>query len=124
MRPYAGIVSKYSDLLLSPSKQGQAALAFAQEIKLIVPAHRLLFASGELGNTELHSPCVSFGAAHRPQTLVHAAPNDYFLTSGESADLQTVGIRVLAFSEINQVALLSILKPDAALSPKAVRTSG
>jgi 4-amino-4-deoxy-L-arabinose transferase-like glycosyltransferase len=97
----------------SPPKKGQATLAFAQEINVIVPAHRPLFASGEISSTDLIVIAYRSGRRIERKSIANADRNDYFLTSVESPDLRGVGMGVLAFSEINKVALVSVLKRDA-----------
>ena len=97
----------------APSKRGRAALAFAEEINHIVPASRPLFASEELSNTELIVLAYRSGRHIERKSLVDGHRHDYFLTSDESADLQGSGMRVLVCSKINQVALISVLKPES-----------
>lgn len=71
----------------SPSRKGQAALAFAQEIAATVPVHQSIFASPELHSTDLIVFAYRLGRQIDRKPVACVDGNGYFLMPVESLSL-------------------------------------
>jgi hypothetical protein len=97
-----------------PSKNAQAALAFADEIAATVPVHQSIFASPELHSTDLIVFAYRLGRQIDRKPVACVDGNGYFLMPVESLSLARFEMKVLAFSKINELALVSVLRPQDA----------
>ncbi len=97
----------------------KATVAFVEEIGAIVPTSSPLFAAPELRSPNLMIIAYRLQRVIERRPITCAGPNDYFLSPLKSPDLAGVQTRLLAASEDNNVALVTVLAPQEQPCPSA-----
>ena len=97
----------------------KATVAFVEEIGAIVPTSSPLFAASKVRGSDLLIIAYRLQRTIARKPITCAGPNDYFLSPLKSPDLAGVQTRLLAASEDNNVALVTVLAPQGQPCPSA-----
>jgi hypothetical protein len=104
-------------------QQRKTRAAFIEKIAATVPRHKPLLATPDLDNTDLMVIAYRLERKIDRRPMTRAKRNDYFLSPMESVDFVGDKTRVLASSEIDNVALFTVVARASAIKAKTTATA-
>jgi len=96
------------------AKSRRARLAFIAKVSKIVPPQAALFAAADFDNNNLTVMAYRLGREIQRKALICADRKDYLLVPLELKDQAAVEVKVMAWSEIERLALVSVLSEQLA----------